>query len=91
MSDNHIEPQPVIDLVESYVYRELSDFAQYENRSAFDESGAWSLHRLARAVYAMGVTDGTHQELARNLAQQQRERRQAASTATPERDQGAPE
>lgn len=62
MTDNHIEPTEVIQLVEHYVDRELRDAEQYTNRTPLDESGVWSLHQLARDVYARGVQDGVRQE-----------------------------
>jgi hypothetical protein len=74
MSENRIEPQPVIDLVESYISQELRDFQRYENRSSFDSSGVWSLHQLAREVYALGVKDGAAQEGSRNVRQAHRDR-----------------
>jgi hypothetical protein len=74
MSGNSIEPQPVIDLVERYVTKELGDFEKYTNRTAFDSSGVWELHELARDVYALGIKDGAAQEAARARGERQRER-----------------
>lgn len=79
MSGNSIEPQQVIERVEYYVRRELNDFEQYENRKPFDESGVWSLHQLARDVYALGVADGCNQEMLRFSGQQARDRKTAES------------
>ncbi|WP_280185439.1 MULTISPECIES: hypothetical protein [Nocardia] len=76
-----IEPRPVIDLVERYVAQELRDADQYTNRRPLDESGIWSLHQLAREVYALGVRDGIVQEEERRRRQRQREH--AAKEATP--------
>lgn len=42
----------VVQMVEEYVYKELSDAEKYENRSPLDESGIWSLHALAAEIYA---------------------------------------
>jgi hypothetical protein len=81
MSDNNIEPQPVIDVVERYVERELRDLAQYTNREPFDESGVWSLHQAARDIYVLGVEDGRRQEAARNRGQRAREREAARAQA----------
>lgn len=74
MSENRIEPQPVIDLVESYVSEELRDSQRYKNRTPLDHSGVWSLHQLARDVYALGVKDGASQESWRTARQQTRDR-----------------
>ncbi|AHH20806.1 hypothetical protein NONO_c60300 [Nocardia nova SH22a] len=77
---SEIEPSEVIQAVESYVGRELRDAAQYSNREPFDQSGIWSLHQLARDIYARGVDDGTRQEAERQRHQQNRDR-QAAKDA----------
>lgn len=73
MSENNIEPPPVIDLVERYVDRELRDVEQYSNRTPLDSSGVWSLHQLARDVYALGVGDGIAQEARRQSGQRNRD------------------
>ena len=77
MSDSHIEPQRVIELVESYVAEELRDAEKYTNRTPLDESGVWSLHQLAREVYALGVKDGCTQESLRESRRHTRERETA--------------
>lgn len=74
MSDNAIEPLEVIQLVEHYVYVERRDAAQYTNREPFDTSGVWSLHQLARDIYASGVKDGAAQEAERSWRQRDRDR-----------------
>ncbi|MGY1946668.1 hypothetical protein [Nocardia asiatica] len=80
MSESDIEPVPVIDLVERYVYRELSDFERYTNRKPFDSSGVAELHQLARDIYACGVKDGAMQEAYRNSRQRQRDEAKAANS-----------
>lgn len=84
MTDNHIEPRPVIDRVENYVRRESVEFELFSNRSPFDESGVWDLHQLARDIYALGVEDGTGQERWRNSQQRQRDRDDQKKTAAEE-------
>lgn len=74
MNDNAIEPQQVIQLVEDYVRKELDSAERYENSTPLDSSGVWSLHQLARDVYALGVKDGTQQEAARGRGERQWER-----------------
>lgn len=53
-----ILPLALIEAVDRYVESELADAAKYDNRQPFDESGVWSLHRLAAEVYAAGWADG---------------------------------
>lgn len=76
-----IEPQPVIDLVEQYIDKELHDAEQYINRALFDDSGCWSLHRLAADIYAQGYADGEQAQgvRGRREALRQRESREKAS------------
>lgn len=81
MTDNSIEPPEVIQAVEFYIEQELSDAAKYDNRAPFDESGIWSLHQLARDIYARGVDDGTRQEGERQRRQRCREREEAKARA----------
>lgn len=78
MSDSRIEPQQVIDLAEAYVSEQLRDFERYGNRSPFDSSSVWSLHQLARDIYALGAADGVAQEMNRASRQRQREREAVA-------------
>lgn len=77
MSDNMIEPPNVIHLVDHYIDQEVRDAERYENRTPLDDSGAWSLHQLARDIYALGVADGAEQARARAGSQRQRERNAA--------------
>ncbi|MEV0031405.1 hypothetical protein [Nocardia sp. NPDC050793] len=72
MADNWIEPREVIELVERYVSEELADAERYDNRTPLDRSGVWSLHQLARDIYAHGVKDGTMQEQMRNVHARER-------------------
>jgi hypothetical protein len=58
MGDFSIEPQAVVLLVEDYVRSEISDAEKFSNREPLDESGVFSLHRLAASIYASGFRDG---------------------------------
>lgn len=58
MTAHHIEPREIVDLVEDYVRRELADVEKYSNRTPLDDSGIYSLHRLAAAIYADGFQAG---------------------------------
>lgn len=73
MSDEaRISPAAVVQAVEDYVESELSDAARYDNREPLDESGIWSLHRLAAVIYAIGWADGERAAVTRLRAAQQR-------------------
>lgn len=65
--------QAVVQAVEDYVYKELSDREKYDNRTPLDESGIWSLHRVAARIYAMGFAKGERIEAERNRAELQRQ------------------
>lgn len=52
------EPSEVAQEVDQYLYGEFSDAEKYSNRDLLDESGIWSLHRLAARIYAMGFREG---------------------------------
>jgi hypothetical protein len=69
-----IEPPEVVQLVESYAEKELADARKYENSTPLDESGIWSLHRLAAAIYALGYEAGERTEAARNQGARYRHR-----------------
>lgn len=73
MSDEaRISPASVVQAAEDYVESELTDAARYDNRTPLDESGIWSLHRLAAAIYAIGWADGERASVTRLRAAQQR-------------------
>ncbi|WP_255139144.1 hypothetical protein [Rhodococcus sp. 15-2388-1-1a] len=74
MSDARIEPQDVIQMVESYVSKQLHDAEKYTNSEPLDQSGVWSLHALAATIYARGFEDGERAESERNNGQRRRER-----------------
>lgn len=67
-----IEPQPVVQLVESFVDTTLDDAAKYDNSEPLDASNVYSLHVLAGEIYALGFEDGQMAEGVR--AQRQRSR-----------------
>lgn len=73
MSDQaRILPQQLIFEVEQYVHGELSDAQKYENRVPFDQSGVWSLHKLAASIYAAGWSDGEQAEAERQRGERAR-------------------
>lgn len=75
MTDNaRILPRALVNRVDEYVESELNQAAQYDNRTLLDESGVWSLHRLAAAIYAAGWSDGESAEAERDRAARRRER-----------------
>lgn len=76
-----IEPPAVIDLVEQYIDTELHQAEKSSNRMPLDDSGCWSLHRLAADIYARGHEDGqrTESERARREARRRRDAREKAS------------
>ncbi|MUL47583.1 hypothetical protein FZI85_25040 [Mycobacterium sp. CBMA293] len=69
-------PDDVVQVVEQYVEGELSDAVKFDNRAPLDESGIWSLHRLAANIYAKGFEAGTRVEGERQRQVQRRARDQ---------------
>lgn len=69
-----ILPPSLIDDVDSFVRRQLSDAAKFDNSDVLDESGVWSLHKLAAEIYAAGWADGEQAERRRQDGQRARER-----------------
>lgn len=72
MSDAIPVPQNVVQEVEDYIDKELSDRDKYENRTPLDESGIWSLHRLAARIYARGFGEGERIEAERGRGERRR-------------------
>lgn len=79
-----IEPREVVAAVEAYVSSELSDASRYTNRSLLDESGVWSLHRLAADVYALGWEAGERAQAERDNQQRRRDRERAVGDGSNE-------
>jgi hypothetical protein len=73
MPEHSIEPREVAEAVERYVAAELADARKYENRTPLDDSGAWSLHRLAANVFALGFEAGEQVTEVRARGQRERE------------------
>lgn len=67
-----IEPQPVVQLVESFVDKTLDSAAKYDNSEPLDASNVYELHTLAAEVYALGFEEGARAFSVR--AQHQRSR-----------------
>lgn len=78
MGEQPIETQDVAQRVEWYVDGELRDAEKYTNRTPLDDSGVYSLHRLAAEVYALGWREGF-----RAADEHARGRRQRHPRATP--------
>jgi hypothetical protein len=51
-------PAQVIFDVDAFVSQERDQVEQYENREHMDSSAVYSLHALARQIYALGWADG---------------------------------
>ena len=81
MSDAIPVPDRVVQAVETYIYDELASATAYENRTPLDESGIWSLHRLAASIYGMGFDAGerVEGERGRRNIQRLRDREKAVS------------
>lgn len=84
-------PSSAAAAVNDYLYSERHDCAKYENRQPFDSSGVWSLHALAREIYALGWRDGSEYatEQARGVATAEAQRDYDATLAVT--DTEAPE
>ncbi|MCW6003901.1 hypothetical protein K1W54_04795 [Micromonospora sp. CPCC 205371] len=74
MSESIIEPREVAEAVERYVAQELAEARKYENRTPLDDSGVWSLHRLAANIFALGFAAGEQVADIRARGQRQRDR-----------------
>jgi hypothetical protein len=74
MTDAHILPCEQVADVDRWVDSELSDAAKYDNRAPLDDSGVWSLHRLAAKMYAAGWDAGERAATERENAARRRER-----------------
>ncbi|MFD6400714.1 hypothetical protein [Nocardia sp. NPDC060249] len=79
MSSDQIEPIEVVCHVEQYVEYELRDVKQFSNRALLDESGVWSLHRLAAEIYAMGYRAGDQAAAERGRKARSREQAKAVT------------
>lgn len=80
-----VEPAEIVQLVEAFVESEHRDAAKYANRTPLDDSGVFTLHRLAAEIYAAGYRDGERAESARRHGERRRERDRNAA-ATPDTD-----
>lgn len=58
MRDSRILPREAVDSIEAYVDKQLRDAKQYSNSELLDESGVFSLYRLAAGIYALGYEHG---------------------------------
>ena len=84
-----IEPMNVVEMIDSYVRKALHDSDAYDNVELLDESGVWSLHRVAAEIYALGFRDGEdaesrrrdHAERRKDLRKEQADRAAAKDAA----------
>jgi hypothetical protein len=51
-------PTDVIFRVNSFLEEQRAEVEKYTNRGHLDQSATWSLHALARDIYAAGWSDG---------------------------------
>lgn len=58
MTDLQPVPLRIAQVVNQHIRAERDNIERFDNRGHLDESGVWSLHALARAIYAAGWTDG---------------------------------
>lgn len=79
MTDHRILPRSAVDAVEAFVEKQLSDAAKYENSEPLDESGVFSLYRLAATIYAKGYEDGEITAEVRCNSRRFRERQQTTT------------
>jgi hypothetical protein len=55
---HRILPRRAADGIEEFVEQRLADAEKYPNSEPLDESGVFSLYRLAATIYAQGYEDG---------------------------------
>jgi len=67
-----VEPKAIAELVEEFVNDEHRDAGKWENRTPLDESGVFSLHRMAADIYAAGFEEGVRVEEARQRGKRER-------------------
>lgn len=87
MVEHIIEPRAVVNLVDQFIDKELTDAEKYDSRTPLDDSGAWSLHRIAAQIYAMGYADGD-MSAAEQARAAYRRSREASTTPTNGDDHG---
>lgn len=73
MREYQPEPYEVVEMVERYVDKELDDARKFDNREPLDDSGVYSLHLLAAAIYAKGALDGERAASERERRRNQRD------------------
>lgn len=79
-----VEPSDVVEAVEQWITHALNASAKYSNHELLGADDAFTLHRLAAEVYAIGWEHGERAEARRQSAQRYRDRdRLAASSGLP--------
>lgn len=79
-TDHRYVPTNIVDDLEAFVEKELRDAEQYSNREPLDESGVYSLYRLAARIYAAGFEDGERITQRRESSARLRRKEAADST-----------
>lgn len=77
-------PRDLIEDVDRWVVKRLSDAAKYDNTEPLDENGVFTLHRLAASIYASAYAEGVAHEAARQWNRRSRERDAARLADTTE-------
>jgi hypothetical protein len=67
-------PAELVHEVERFISSEHEAATKFSNREPLDESGAFTLHRLAARIFAAGVEAGEFAEAARDRGRRERER-----------------
>lgn len=68
----NIVTREIVEMVDEYAQSEIADAAKYANSEPLDESGIFSLHRLAARIYAHGFHDGETAAQTRALGERAR-------------------
>jgi len=79
-----VEPSEIADLIESYVNDTHDKASRFDNSTPLDESGIWTLHRLAADIYALGFLAGSRAEDTRwrGVVRRERDAAKAAKETT---------
>ena len=78
-----VEPKAVADIIEEFVDDEHRGAGKWANRSPLDESGVFTLHRLAADIYTAGFKEGERTEAVRERGRRQRKSERIADKVDP--------
>jgi len=62
VKDDFVLPADLVLEVEMWADKQIEDSINFVNREPLDESGIFTLHRLAASIYARGWGDGARAE-----------------------------